>query len=297
MSTSIPARTGGGTGLLALAGVLWGTGGLAGSLLERHAGLAPIAVATYRLALGGLLVAVVLAATGRRLPRGSAAWRRIGAVAVLAAVFQGTYFAAVSLTSVGLATLVTIGTAPVVVIVAEAVRGRGQRGAATTVTIALAGLILLAGLPGERGEPVTVLVGAALGAVAGSGFATMTLLAARPVDGLDDATTTAAAFVLGGVLLAPLAGPGLFFTPTATAVTLLLALALVPTALAYTAYFRGLRRASAPTVGAVLALLEPLTAATLAAVLLDERLGAAGITGAALLAVAVLRASGRDGAG
>jgi DME family drug/metabolite transporter len=42
-----------------------------------------------------------------------------------------------------------------------------------------------------------------------------------------------------------------------------------------------------------MALLEPLTAAALAALLLGERLGPAGLTGAVLLAVAVLRAARR----
>ena len=57
---------------------------------------------------------------------------------------------------------------------------------------------------------------------------------------------------------------------------LLAALAVVPTALAYTCYFRGLRATSAGT-GSVLALLEPLTGTVLAALLLGERLGPAGL--------------------
>jgi len=69
---------------------------------------------------------------------------------------------------------------------------------------------------------------------------------------------------------------------------------VVPTALAYAASFRGLHRAVAPGTAAVLALLEPLTAAVLAAAVLGERLGALGITGALVLAVAVLRAASTD---
>lgn len=65
---------------------------------------------------------------------------------------------------------------------------------------------------------------------------------------------------------------------------------LVPTALAYIAYiayFRGLR--SSPVLPAALAaLLEPLTAALLGAVLLDDRLGVTGWCGAALLAGSLL---------
>ena len=57
--------------------------------------------------------------------------------------------------------------------------------------------------------------------------------------------------------------------------------------MAYTLYFRGLRTTAASTA-ALLTLLEPLTGAILAAVLLGERLSATGIAGAAIIATAVL---------
>jgi DME family drug/metabolite transporter len=63
-------------------------------------------------------------------------------------------------------------------------------------------------------------------------------------------------------------------------------LGLVPTALAYAAYFRALTAARA-VVAALSALLEPLTATVLSAVLLGERLGVAGWCGAALLVAAL----------
>jgi DME family drug/metabolite transporter len=83
------------------------------------------------------------------------------------------------------------------------------------------------------------------------------------------------------------------FPATAAGLGLLALLAAVPTALAYTAYFRGLDRSASAATGAVMALLEPLTAAVLAAAVLGERLGAAGLLGALLLAVAVVRAGRR----
>ena len=49
--------------------------------------------------------------------------------------------------------------------------------------------------------------------------------------------------------------------------------------MAYTLYFRGLRSAAVSTA-ALLTLLEPLTGAVLAALLLGERLSATGIAGA-----------------
>jgi drug/metabolite transporter, DME family len=97
-------------------------------------------------------------------------------------------------------------------------------------------------------------------------------------------------FTVGGLTLLPLAaaaGDGIGFRPSLAAFGLLIALATGPTAVAYTLYFRGLRVAAASTA-ALLTLLEPLTAAVLAALILGERLSVTGIAGAAMLAVAVI---------
>ena len=106
-------------------GLLWGTGGLTGSLLWAAVRPARPVGGAYRLAAGGALSSPSSLA-GRRWPAGRAAWTRIAVIAALAAVFQGCYFTAVSLTSVSLATLVTIGSAPVLVLAAERVRGAGK---------------------------------------------------------------------------------------------------------------------------------------------------------------------------
>lgn len=67
----------------------------------------------------------------------------------------------------------------------------------------------------------------------------------------------------------------------------MLYLGAVPSALAYILFFAGLRIIT-PTAAAILTLLEPLTAASLAAVLFGERLGGAGLVGGGLLLAAVL---------
>lgn len=308
-STSTAGRRGSGVPLLVLAGIAWGTGGLLGSLLGRETGLSPLAVAAYRLGLGGLLVliaaaAIALTSRGDRPLLGRpghrrAALRRIGVLAVLAAAFQACYFTAVSLTSVGLATLVTIGTAPVVVVAVETLRGRARRSSLPVVVLALLGLGLLVGLPIAAPDPLAALAGATAAVVAGSAFATMTLVGAMAVPGLDVMVATGASFLVGGLLLAvpaaTLGGPA--FPTTLAGAGLLALFAVVPTALAYTAYFRGLAAGTPPRTGAVLALLEPLTAAVLAAIVLGERLGVAGTIGALLLGVAVLLAARADRGG
>jgi DME family drug/metabolite transporter len=339
--------------------VLWGTGGLAGALLRDATGLHPLAVASYRLLLGGLLATAVLAATGglriarpRRIgttrstsartdttrsvdhvatavadtalsvdhvatavtdtaadtagPAGRlagvdrsgrrsaggvnrAATRRLLASGALLALFQACYFASISVSSVSLATMITIGSVPVFVAVASAVGSRQRPDAATTAMIGLAvvGLGLLAGGPGPTSGWSAVL-GVATALLSGAGFAALTMLNRTPVPGLEPAKVTALGCLTGGVLLLPLAAlTGLGVPTSVGGIAVALYLGAVPTALAYAAYYRGLRDAQ-PTTAALATVLEPLTATVLAVLLFDERLGATGWVGAALLAVAVI---------
>ena len=300
---AVGRRTGADLSCLVLAGLLWGTGGLLGSLLGRYAGLSPVAVATYRLLTGGVLLVLVLVLSGNRIPRGRPAWSRIALLGLLFATYQACYFSAMALTSVSLATLVTIGAAPILVLAADSVRTRHWAGrrAIGTVGLAVVGLGLLVGRPAGGYAPGTVLASAGLALVAAGGFATVTRLGARPVAGLSEQAAVGFGFGAGGLLLTPFTfcTVGLGFRPSLLTVGLLVALGIAPTALAYTLYFRGLRTVRASTA-VVLALLEPLTGALLAAVVLHDRLGPAGLAGAILLAVAVLLAStesGRPGAG
>jgi DME family drug/metabolite transporter len=299
---AVRRRPGSGLPYLVISGLLWGTGGLTGSLLGREAGLSAIAVAAYRLAAGGLLIVAFRALAGRPWPAGRAAWTRIAVIGLLAAFYQSCYFTAVSLTSVPLATLVTIGSAPVIVLAASRVTGRpAGRHAVATTALAVTGLGLLVGLPSGFGE-TAVLASAGMAVLAAAGFAAITLTASRPVPGLDDLTVTGFGFTVGGLALMPLAelAGGIGFRPAPASLGLLVALGTGPTAVAYTLFFRGLRSA-APGTAALLALLEPLTGAVLADLLLGERLSATGIAGAAAIGAAVLitvRANrGADGVG
>jgi DME family drug/metabolite transporter len=275
---------------LVFSGVLWGTGGLTGRLLSLHTHLSPTAVAGYRLLIGGTLLVLFGAATGRGRPRGRAAWIRVGVVGALAAGFQACYFAAVAVTDVSLATLVTIGAAPVLVVGFEQATGRRRLDArvAATVSLAVAGLGLLVGEPPHGITAAHLAVGMACAIASAAGFAAISLIGKTPVPGLDDVTMTGYSFALGGLtlFLAASATTGAGFTAGPEALGLLLALGLVPTAAAYALYFTGLREAAAST-GTVTALLEPLTGTVLAVALLGDRLTAIGGVGAALLAVSV----------
>jgi drug/metabolite transporter, DME family len=289
-----------------LAALLWGTGGLAGTLLGQVAALPPLAVATYRLGGGGLTLLAVLAATGRLRRPSRAGVVRVLLVGGLVAAYQACYFASVALTSLAVATVVAIGAAPVLVVTVEAVLDRRRPGTASLVAIALAllGLALLVGSPrgaaagSTAGAGGSLVLGVLLALGAAAGFGSLALLGRRPVAGLDGPTTIGLGFTAGGLLLAVVSAlvGGLGFVPTLGSVGLLLYLGWVPTALAYGLFFVGLRGVSASSA-AVVAVLEPLTATVLGVLVLGQRLGLGGVAGAVLLCAAAVLAGLRGSAG
>ena len=116
-----------------------------------------------------------------------------------------------------------------------------------------------------RRTPSTTLGGLAFALLAAAGFATLTLLTAKPVDGLGPLATTAFGCLTGGLLLTPVASwTGMALPLHADVLAVAGYLGAVPTALAYAAYLRGLATAH-PLLGALSAVLEPLTAAVLSA--------------------------------
>lgn len=278
-----------GTALLVLAGLLWGTGGLAGSLLASSAGLHPVAVAAYRLLTGGALIITFAALTGRLrpVPRSRAAAVRVVRSGLLLALFQTAYFAAVEATSVGLATLTTMVAIPVLVTACSAVIDRRlpTPRVAGAVLIAVAGLVLLLGSPTGAGG--ARIAGTGLALVAAAGFTALTLDRRAPLPGLDQVAATGLGFLAGGSLLLPAGlAVGMALPPRADTIGALVFLGLVPTAVAYTGYFAGLRR-TGPAAAVIAILLEPLTATLLAVFLQHERLDGGQILGACLVLLSI----------
>ncbi|WP_027943209.1 DMT family transporter [Amycolatopsis taiwanensis] len=276
---------------LVLAGLLWGTGGLSGSLLAAKAGLSPLPVAAYRLLLGGGCTVLFLACAGglRRLVWTSTVVRRLLVAGLLLGLYQASYFASVSLTSVSLSTMITIGSVPVFVALVTSVRERHLPDTVTVVSIvtAVLGLVLLTWSPEGLASGWRLAAGVALALLCAVGFGTLTLVSRQPAEGLDPLSTTAFGLLIGGLLLLPAAlwsGMALPLRPDVLAAALYLG--VVPTGVAYAAYFRGLRHAH-PVVTALSTLLEPLTAAVLSAFVLGENLGPAGWSGTVLLLAAL----------
>lgn len=272
--------------LLVLAGaVLWGTTGTAQAL--GPPGVPPPVVGAARLAIGGLGLLVVAAATGA-LPRWTALAGRgqrgpLFAAVAAVALYQATFFSGVDRAGVALGTAVAIGSAPAFtgVLGWAARRERPEPGWGTATALAIAGCALLL-LP--QGGVRVDAAGIALALVAGACFATGTVAMKSLLDQAVPATGVVAA-VFGGaglVLLPVLLGGGVGWLASPRGAGAALYLGLAATTLAYVCFSRGLSRVASASA-ATLSLAEPLTAALLGLLLLAERPGPLGYAGGALV--------------
>jgi DME family drug/metabolite transporter len=210
------------------------------------------------------------------------------------AAFQLLFFVAVVGAGVSVATVVSLGLAPVLLLVLGGVRRRRvpDSGQVFTVTAALLGLGLvgIAGGSGDEAPHAALGILAALGS--GTAYAMSTQVGAPLSRGHDALTVTtatmtvaAAALVPGGLVLAHVRGEAMA-TTDAGSWFLLVYLGVVTMAFAYVLLFAGLR--STTSGAAVVAtLLEPVTAVLIAVLLLDERPSAAVAVGSLLILAAI----------
>ncbi|MFD8155401.1 DMT family transporter [Streptomyces sp. NPDC059720] len=282
-----------GRGLLYLivAGAAWGTAGAAASLVYRASDMGPVALSFWRCAAG---LAVLLAVRALRPRTGAAPVReplgrriaRAGVTGLGLAVFQTAYFAAVSATGLAVATVVTLGAGPVLIALGARVTlaERLGRGGTAAVAGALTGLaVLVLGGGGTTVRPWGVL----LALLSAAGYSAMTLLTRRwGRDGsADSSRTTVGAFAVTSLCLLPFALMEGLVPHTGAPGRLLLLLAyvaVVPTALAYGLYFAGAAVVRSATVSVIM-LLEPVSAAALAVLLLGEHLTAPTVAGTLLM--------------
>jgi DME family drug/metabolite transporter len=269
--------------LVLLSAVCFGTTGTAQAL---GPDAAPITVGAVRIAFGGALLLLV----ARAAPVAAAAWprRELGVIAVAIAGYQLAFFAAVDRTGVAVGTVVALGSAPAIAGVAgRLVDGEPLTGRwAVATALACAGVLLLVlGGGGASVDPLGIM----LAMVSGSGYATYAVLAKRLLRrGHAPERVMAASFSLGAVLLVPVLLLGdLSWLATGDGLALAVFLGVIPTALAYVLFARGLRHLT-PGETATLTLAEPLTATGLGILVLGERPGALAAIGAGLVLAGLL---------
>lgn len=276
--------------LVVLAATLWGGGGVAGKLLADHAQMDPVSIAMWRLIVAGLALMAYLAVRGhlrlRRMTRPM--WVRAALTGGFTAVFEVTFFSAISLSSVGLSTLIAIGSAPVFVALYDWATSRLTPPPLTIGALILAlvgvGLLLGGSLDGGR----NAVVGALLALTTGISFAAVSVVNRRQIPGLPPVLLTGVGFTLGGLMLVPFAVlAGLDVATDMVGWSLVLLMGVVMTGFAYIAYLSGLVTVP-PFVATIVALLEPLIAAVLGAIIFSEVLGLSGILGGVILGTAVV---------
>lgn len=277
---------GAGLTLITLASLTWGTIGVAVSLLYGVAATNPFSVGLLRLLIAApallLMSRALLGADFLRVER-----RHLPAMALIGAAFAGyqlCYFAAIPRLGVAAAVMINICSAPIFTAVLASLFLRERLEPATLLALvgAVAGTAMLVG-GAPQASGAALWSGTALALGAGLCYSLVALGGKLVAPFYHPLQPITIAFTLGALLLLPpaLAG-GLVLSYPPAGWMLLLYLGLVPTALAYGLYLRGLGLVPA-TVAATVTLLEPLGSTLLAVLLLGERLAPLGIAGAALL--------------
>jgi drug/metabolite transporter, DME family len=280
--------------LIALAAVSWGTTGSVTTVLVAGAGVDPWLIGAARMWVAAALLVVAVRATGATR---SSTWLRgsgrLGAGLLLGAcmaAFQVTYFTAVTMTGIAVTALVAICSAPVMIAVLAVLVLHERLTTRLVVSIALgvAGTALLVAEPHAVAPPAPrFALGAVLAVGAALSYAVYVVAAKSALARMAPLPLAALTFTAAAVFLTvPLAWIDAPVTQLARGWPWLLYLGAVTTAAAYALYTSGLRHVPAAVAG-IVSLAEPLTATLLGAFLFGERLGTAGLAGAALLFAAV----------
>lgn len=272
-----------------LAATAWGFLGIFGKGAQ-GAGVPAVEVGLWRAILGAVLFGIHALIVRARLPRGKdlAATVVFGVLGV--AVFYGSYQLAVREGGASLAS-VLLYTAPAFVAALGGVVLRERLGPREVCGVigAVAGIALIS-LGGGTGVNVTV-ASLGYGVTAGFTYSLYYLFGKLLFHRYDPVGVYAVALPVGALCLIPFAPPG---PHSSLAWVYLLGVGFVSTYLAYLAHGAGLQRLPA-TRASVIATIEPVVAAALAAAFLGERLGPLALVGAAgvIASAAFLAGPGR----
>jgi DME family drug/metabolite transporter len=264
------------------AAMLWGTTGTAQALGPD--GASSVAVGSARNVVGALVLVVIAAARGRLVAGARALPRRPLLLAAGAtAAYQLCFFGGVRLAGVAIGTVVGVGSGPVWGGLLGWL-GRGERPGrrwAIATALALAGAALLATTTSD-GDPVDP-VGIVLALGAGLSYAAFALWSKDLTDDHDPDLVMTWVFALSALALLPLglaAGVGPLLSADGLAMALWLG--IFSLAASYLLFGRGIAGVAVATA-TTLSLAEPLTAATLGVVVLDEQLTRAAVVGMVLV--------------
>ena len=280
-------------GSVVAAAVLFGTAGTAQALGPDAA--TPLGVGAVRIVVGTSVLWLAIAIAGPSVADIRAACRRhwrpivIGGVGV--AVYTPFFLVAVDRTGVAIGTVVAVGAGPFFAGAMEwrwrAVRPTRAWFIGTLVTVAGGAVLVMSKSP-DAPDAVDG-VGLVLALAAGAGYALYSVTAKSTMSsGVTPTLALAAPFTVGSIVVAVLAIREPFgWITTGDGAVMALHLGVAATGLAYLLFGYGLHRlTSATTVTLVLA--EPLTAALLATLALDETIAPLGWLGVVAVLIGLL---------
>lgn len=251
--------------------------------LEAGAGVVPLA--TWRFAIAGVFVWILLAARRRPGPP-RAAWPKLVGLGAIYAVNALAFIAALQWVPAATATLVFYAYPVVVVLLAGVFLGeRLTRHRIAGMALAFVGCALTAGAGARGGHPVGIaLVLLAMSSLSVYIVASRRVLVSLPGQGSAAVMISATAAVFGVVALAT----GSFELGGGPRAAWLVALlALVSTALPITLFIVGLKRIGAGRA-AIYSTIEPVVTVAAAAALLGERIAPIQYGGGGLILAGVL---------
>lgn len=269
------------------AGALLGTAGTGAALMP--AGTDPVLSGLLRLILGAITLILIVAVRDRgrsshmQLLRIPALW----VMAATAAYYQPTFFMATSLTGVGAATLVAVGSMPIFAGIVSRIVYKTSLHRAWYVATALStvGLLFTSFGTATNLNVIGLLLALSTGLSTGI-YVNAVRSVFRTHD--DPIAITAFAFVLGSIASLPVLAakwdPAIF---AGTSLLVLLYLGVVTMAVANAMQIQGMKRVS-PAIAAVLLLADPLTANILGITVLGESADALRIVGMLLVAAGLV---------
>ena len=275
--------------LVMTASMSWGTTGILQALAP--SGAHPLTVGAVRVVLASAAMVLYTKWRGDSI---GAIFRKAPPVSLAVTVtgvmgYQFAFFSALKLTGVSIGSMIAIGAAPIIAGILGAVfenEPLSGRWLASTA-VAITGCALLLGI----GSSATMTVngkGAALAFLAALCYAILGLgmkRMGRRLDTTETATAATTASLVVGLPVLLLFGPLWIFTPRGLAVAS--ALGVLSEALPMCFFAVGLRKIYLRDAY-TLSLFEPLTACSLSALLLGERLGHLPLLGAALVLCGIL---------
>lgn len=301
MRSSRSRRAPNGVVLVSLAGVVWGTAPVAFSLVVDRTPLTSTAISSHRLTIAAVVLLLMAGLAGQRRvvvrllrDRPTA----VVAIGIGVAGYQALWFAAISHVGASIATVVSLGLAPILVTVWETWRDRARPSVThvLVVTGAVLGLALVSLAPShQEGVSTDSVLGLVLASCSGTLYAGTTVLSRHVAPRVPPLALTTATTSVGAVVLLPVAAlTGPILTADPASVVALGYLGVITMAAGYLLLYAGLRTAAA-SVATVATLLEPVVATVLAVTLLGERLTLTATVGIVLVlaAVAALNAGDR----